>query len=62
MILLQVKTTCTLENGKFIQRSRGDKDIMVVRELEGNDTLRATFTYKDIKAVRVYQRSKQITR
>lgn len=58
----QVNTRCTIEGGKLIQRSRGDKEIEIIREFEGNDKLRSTFLYKDTKAVRVYQRTKQITR
>ncbi|XP_022671613.1 fatty acid-binding protein-like [Varroa jacobsoni] len=59
---VRVKTTCTLENGKLVQRSLGDKEIIIVRELHGDDLLKTTFSYKDITAIRVYKRSTRITR
>ncbi|OQR75047.1 fatty acid-binding protein [Tropilaelaps mercedesae] len=59
---VRVKTTCTLEDGRLVQRSQGDKDITIIRELDGGDLLRTTFSYRDITATRVYKRSNRITR
>ncbi|XP_076367273.1 fatty acid binding protein isoform X2 [Tachypleus tridentatus] len=50
-----VKTTITQEGNKLIQKQLGDKEVTIVREING-DELKVVCTVEDIVSTRTYNR------
>ncbi|XP_042907907.1 fatty acid-binding protein isoform X2 [Parasteatoda tepidariorum] len=49
------KTTVVLEDGKLVQKQCGDKEVTIIREVEG-DTMKTICKVDDIESTRVYNR------
>lgn len=49
------KTTITLEDGKLIQKQSGDKEVTIIREVEG-DQMKTICKVDDIESIRIYNR------
>ncbi|KAG8199274.1 hypothetical protein JTE90_003696 [Oedothorax gibbosus] len=49
------KTVVTLEDGKLVQKQSGDKEVTIIREVEG-DTMKTICKVEDIVSTRVYNR------
>ncbi|GBM30616.1 hypothetical protein AVEN_99132-1, partial [Araneus ventricosus] len=48
-------TTITLEDGKLLQKQSGDKEVTIIREVEG-DVMKTICKVDDIVSTRVYNR------
>ncbi|KAF8794233.1 fatty acid-binding protein-like [Argiope bruennichi] len=50
-----VKTVITLEDGKLVQKQFGDKEVTIVREVDG-DTLKVVCTSGSVVSTRLYKK------
>nr|ABX75508.1 fatty acid binding protein [Lycosa singoriensis] len=49
------KTTITLEDGKLVQKQSGDKEVTIIREMDG-EQMKTICKVDDIESVRVYNK------